>query len=232
MATQRDIVSRVRGLEKLLSSDASITDRVILKELKSKALYFIKQQLDKRKLWVTSTIFTNIPCIEMVEVPTADCCQYVSDQTIARSKFRLPKIAEGAYRLAVQGVFSVDNGLKIKEITLSSYINILRLGLPTKDVYYWFYDRYLYISSPYVKVSNIWALFEEDIPNNLLYPNCPCPNQRSINPCANPLDQEFVCPGFLENAVVEETAKILMQTYFRVPVDHTSDNKDDQVNKT
>lgn len=231
MATQRDIVSRVRGLEKLINSDNSITDRVILKELKSKALYFIKQQIDKRRLWTTWTIFSNIPCIEMVEVPTANCCDYVSDQTIARSKHRLPKIAEGAYTLLIQGVFSADNGLKLKEITLSRYINILKLRLPTKDIYYWIYDGYLYISSPYVKLANMWACFEEDIPDILLYPDCPCPNQRVKNPCENPLDLEFKCPGFLEDAVVKDTLDVLMKTYFRVPVDHTSDNKDDQVNK-
>jgi hypothetical protein len=231
MATQRDMISRVRGLEKLLSSDASITDRVILKELRSKSLYLIKQQVDKRKLWRTSTIFSEIPCIQMIQVPTADCCNYVSDQTIARSKFRLPKIAEGAYGLLVQGVFSADSSQKLKETTLSSYINILKLGLPTKDIYYWFYDMYLYISSPYVKLANIWALFEEDIPDRLLYPDCDCPNQKIRNPCANPLDNEFKCPGFLEDAIVKDTLDILMKTYFKVDDDKTSDNKDDQVSK-
>lgn len=232
MATVRDMVSRVRSLEKLLSSDASITDRVIMRELKSKAIYLIKQQVDKRKLWPTSTIFTQIPCVEMIVVSTADCCDYVSDQKISRSKHQFPKLAEGAYGLLIQGVFSVDSGLKLKEITLSRYINILKLGLPTKDTYFWFYDRYLYISSPYVKLANVWCYPEEDVPKSLLYPDCPCPDQKIPDPCANPLDLEFKCPGFLEDAVVKDTLDTLMKTYFRVPVDQTSDNKDDQTNKT
>lgn len=231
MSSQRDMVSRVRSLEKLISSDSSITDRVILKELRSKALYFIKQQVDKRKLWRTSTIFTNIPCVEMIEVPSSDCCDYVSDQYFSRSKYKLPKIAEGAYGLLIQGVFAADNNKKLKETTLSSFINILRLGLPTKDIYFWVYDHYLYVSSPYVRLANIWACFEEDIPDKLAYPDCPCPNQAVKNPCKSPLDLEFKCPGFLEDAVVKDTLEVLMKTYFRVPVDHTSDNKDDQVNK-
>lgn len=230
MSTGREMVSRVRSLEKLLSSDASITDRVILRELRSKAIKFIKQQVDKRRLWESSSIFTNIPCVEMVEVPTADCCDYVSDQTIARSRFRLPKISDASFGLLVHGVFSVDNSRLIKEVTLSRYINLLKIGLPTKDTYYWFYDRYLYISSPYVKVINIWAYFEEDVSDELLYPDCPCPNQKKKDPCLNPLDLEFKCPGFLEDVVVDESLKILMETYFRVRVDQTSDNKDDQVN--
>jgi hypothetical protein len=47
----------------------------------------------------------------------------------------------------------------------------------------------------------------------------------------NPLDLEFKCPGYLEDVVVKDTLQILLQTYYRIPVDHTSDNKDDQVNK-
>lgn len=231
MSTVRQVISRVRGLEKLISSDASITDRVIMRELKSTAIKFIKQQIDKRKLWQTSTIFTNIPCIEMEEVSTADCCDFASSQLVGRSRFQLPKISEGIYGLLIQGVFSVDSSRKLKEITLARFINIQKLGLPTKDIYFWFYNKYLFVSSPYVKVVSIWAYFEEDIPDVLLYPDCPCPNQKVKNPCENPLDLEFKCPGYLEDPVVKETAKILMETYFRVPVDHTSDNKDDQVNK-
>lgn len=231
MSTGREMVSRVRSLEKMVDSDAAITDRVIFRELKSKAIYFIKQQADKRRLWQTSTIFTNIPCLEMMQVPTSDCCDYVSDQRISRSRFQLPKISEGIYGLLVHGVFSVDNGKRLKEVTLSRYINLLRIGLPVKDVYYWFYDRYLYISSPYVRVASIWAYFEEDVPDNLMYPECDCPNRGKRDPCKNPLDDEFKCPGFLEDVVVKDTLKTLMETYFRVPNDHTSDNKDDQTNK-
>lgn len=231
MATVRQMISRVRSLNKMLNSDNTVTDRVVSTELRSKATFYIRRETDKRKLWNTATIFTNIPCVEMVQVPTADCCDYVSDQFVARSKFRLPKISDGIYGLLIHGVFSVDSSRRLKEITLSRYINLLKLGLPTNDIYYWIYDRYLFISSPKVEVASIWAYFEEDIPDNLLYPNCPCTNQDKPNPCMNPLDLEFKCPGYLEDVVVKDTLQVLLQTYYRIPVDQTSDNKDDQVNK-
>jgi hypothetical protein len=230
MSTVRDNISRVRSLEKLLSADNSITDRVIMRELKSKAIFYIRRETDKRRLWQTSTIFSNIPCLEMKEVPMAECCEYVSNCTISRSKHKLPKISEGIFGLLVHGVFSVDGGKKLKETTISRYANLLKLGLPN-DVYYWFYNQYLYVSAPSVKLINIWAYFEEDIADDLLYPPCPCANAPKKNPCLNPLDLEFKCPGYLEDVVVKDTVKTLMETYFRVAVDHTSDSKDDQVNK-
>lgn len=230
MSTLRQNVSRVRSLDKMLNADNTVTDRTIASELKSKATFYIRRETDRRKLWNTSTIFTNIPCVEMIQVPTSECCDYTSDQFVARSKYRLPKISDGVYGLLIQGVFSVDNSRKLKEITISRYINLLKLGLPNQDVYYWVYDRYLYISSPRVEVASIWAYFEEDIPANLLYPTCPCPGEKP-NPCINPLDLEFKCPGYLEDVVVKDVLQTLLATYYKVPVDHNADNKDDQVNK-
>ena len=232
MPTNRHMVSRVRSLDKMISGDSSITDRVVLAELKSNATTFIKQWLDRRRGWETSTIFSNIPCIEMIEVPASDCCDYVSDTTFARSKYQLPKISDGTLGLAIQGVFSVDGGIRIKETTISRYINSLRLPIKKKELFYWIYNRYIYCSSALIKLLNIWAYFEEDIDDRLLYPeDCNC-NNKKPDPCINPLDLEFKCPGFLEKPVVDATLKTLMETYYRVPVDQTSDNKDDQVNKT
>lgn len=230
MATVREIVSRVRSLDKLLNSDNTVTDRVIASELKSKATFYIRRETDRRKLWNTSTIFTNIPCIEMVKVPTSECCDYTSDQLVAKSRHKLPKISDGIYGLLIHGVFSTDSSRKLKEITLGRYINLLKLGLPGNDIYYWVYDRYLYISSPRVEIASIWAYFEEDISTELLYPECSCVGEKP-NPCINPLDLEFKCPGYLEDVVVKDVLQTLLATYYRVPVDHTSDNKDDQVNK-
>lgn len=230
MSTVREVISRVRSMEKLLSSDALITDRVIMRELKSKAVYYIKQQTDKRRLWQSSTIFTNIPCLEMKPIPIADCCDYVSDEEISRSHHRLPKISEGIFGLLIHGVFSIEGRKRFKEVSLSRYINLLRIGLPVKELYYWIYDKYLYVSSPQPRVINIWAYFEEDIPDDILYPECPCPGAIP-KPCKNPLDDEFKCPGYLEDVVVKDTLKTLMDTYFRIPVDHNSDNRDEQTNK-
>ena len=229
MSTNRDMVSRVRSTHKLLG-DASITDRAILAELNSMARTLIKQQTDKRKLWTTSTIFTPIPCLEMVEVPLAECCDYVSDTTISRSKHRLPKMGEGNYGLLIQGVFSVEGGRKINESTAARFSNILKLGLKTKSIYYWVQDGFVYVSSPMVKLIKVIAYFEEDVPEDILNPECNCLSKKD-DICKNPLDREFKCPGTLETTVVTGVSNFLLQTYFRIMNDQTSDAKDDQTNK-
>lgn len=131
MATGRKLVSDVRGMHKLLSSDNLITDRVILSEIRNNSLMLIKRETNLRKLWATDTLFTTIPCLEMVEVPISECCNYVDECTIARTKHKLPRISEGNYQYVIQGVYSINamggKGKKIKEITVNRYINLLKL---------------------------------------------------------------------------------------------------------
>lgn len=231
MSTVREVVSRVRSMDKLISSDNSITDRAIMRELKSKAIFYIKRDTDRRRLWSSSTIFTNIPCLEMEPVSIAECCDYRSDVMVSRSKQIVPSISEGIFGLLIHGVFSPDLSRKIKEVNIPRYINLLKLGLHTTDVYYWFYDRRIYVSSPEVKLLNLWAYFEEDVPDEVMYPDCECSGKGKKNPCQNPLDLEFKCPGYLIDVVVKDTLDTLLKTYFRLQVDHSSDDKDDQVNK-
>ena len=87
MSTLRKLVSDIRGTHRILSTDSMITDRVIASEIRNASLLLIKRETNLRKLWSTDSIFTTIPCLEMVEVPISECYDYVDDCNIARSKF-------------------------------------------------------------------------------------------------------------------------------------------------
>jgi len=233
MATLRKLVSDVRSMHKMLSTDSLITDRVIASEIKLNALMLIKRETNLRKLWATSTIFTTIPCLEMVEVPISDCCDYVDECTVARSKYKLPRISEGNYQYVIQGVYSINamggKGKKLKEITINRYINLLKLPIIKKEEYYWIVDGYLYVSNPLLQAIRIAALFEEDIPNEMLYPECDCGKDYSIEDlCKNPLDKEFALPGYLEKQVLSLVSQNLLATYFRIKTDMTDDGIDGQ----
>lgn len=234
MSTLRKLVSDVRSTHKLLSSDNLITDRVIASEIKNNSLLLIKRETNLRKLWATSTLFTTIPCLEMVEVPISECCDYVDPCSVARSKFKLPRISEGNYQYLIQGVYSINamggSGKKLKEITINRYVNLLKLPIIKKEAYYWIINDYLYVSDPLLQAIRIAALFEEDVPNELLYPEKGCGdcNPTDEEWCKNPLDKEFFLPGYLEKQVLELTSQKLLTTYFRFKSDITEDNVDGQ----
>jgi len=234
MATLRKLVSDVRSMHKLLSTDNMITDRVIASEIRNNSLLLIKRETNLRKLWATDTLFTTIPCLELCEVPISECCDYIDECAVARTVFKLPRISEGNYQYIIQGVYSINamggNGTKIKEISVNRYLNLLKLPVVKKQSYFWISNGYLYLSNPSLQAVRFVALFEEDIPNEILYPACGCgtPQVTDEEWCKNPLDKEFALPGYLKKQVLKLTSQTLLESYFRIKSDITQDNIDGQ----
>jgi hypothetical protein len=233
MATLRKLVSDVRSTHKILSTDALITDRAIASEVRNNALMLIKRETNLRKLWASDTLFTTIPCLEMVEVPISECCEYDDPHTVARSKYKLPRISEGNYQYVIQGVYSINamggKGKKLKEITVNRYLNILKLRIIKKESYFWISNGYLYVSNPLLKSIRLAALFEEDIPNEIMYPDCDCGTNYSTDDlCKNPLDKEYSLPGYLEQQVLAMTSQKLLSTYFQIKTDMSNEGIDGQ----
>ena len=234
MSTLRKLVSDVRSMHKLLSTDALITDRAIASEVKNNSILLIKRETNLRKLWATSTLFTTIPCLEMMEVPISECCDYQDPCTIARTRFKIPRISEGNYQYLIQGVYSINAmggiGTKLKEITINRYTNLLKLPIIKKEQYYWIMNDYLYINNPMLKAIRLSACFEQDVPNEVMYPETGC---GSCNPtdeewCMNPLDKPYSLPGYLEKQVLDLTSQKLLSTYFQLKTDITDDGLDGQ----
>lgn len=225
--TNREFVSQVRSTHKLLSGDHVINDRTILREGKQVTLLLIKRETDKRKLWASPNLFTPLPCIPMKTVPLAECCEYKSDCMVARSVDPLPTIAEGIYGLMIQGVSSLDNKEFFKETSPKRYANILKLKLPNKDLFYWIYNDYLYVTNEKTKTVNLSLYPEGDVPMELLYPedDCDC-KQTASGPCHSYMDEPFRCPGYMLKAVTDMVSKKLLETYHRLSTDNSSDNSE------
>ena len=233
MATGRQLVSNVRSMHKLISTDASITDRAILSEIRSNSELLIKRETNLRKLWATDSIFTTIPCLEMIEVPLSECCGYVDPCTIARTKYKIPDLAEGNYQYVIQGVYSINalggHGTKLKELTVNRYMNLLKLGTRKKEVYFMVVNGYLYVTNPDIETIRITAYFTNDIPNEIIFSDCCCGDNYDLEElCKNPLDKQFPLPGYLKKQVLELTSQKLLSTYFSLKTDMSAEGIDGQ----
>lgn len=226
--TRRDMVSQIRSLNKLLSTDILLSDRFLDREAFSTALVFIKQEVSKRRLMQSPNLYTMLSCLKMEKAPIGECCEYTSPYFIARSVEVLPKIAEGIFGLLVNSCVSIDNLNSFKEGTPRRFANALKLKSPADINMFWIMNSRLYVSNGNIEAINFSAMFEEDVPNSLLCPqDCDCKPHGDCDPCLNPLDQPFRCPGYLEDAVKKEVAKKLLTVFFGISEDITSDNKND-----
>jgi len=233
MSTMRSLVSDVRSTHKLLSTDSMITDRAIASEINNNNLLLSKRETNLRKLWATDTLFTTIPCLEMIEVPISECCEYADPCTISRTKLKIPKIAEGNYQYVIQGVYSINamsgKGKKLKEITVNRYMNLLKLPIIKKEDYFWISNDYLYVTNPDIQAIRLVAMFETMPTNDFLYPDCCCGvDVTNENFCMNPLDREYGIPGYLKTQVLDLTSKKLLGTYFNIKSDMSDNGIDGQ----
>jgi len=143
-------------------------------------------------------------------------------------------MSEGNYQYVIQGVYSINvmggKGKKLKEISINRYLNLLRLPVIKKEEYFWISDGYLYVTNPYVQAIRLVAFFEEDVPNDILYPECGCGDTAYTQDelCKNPLDKEFALPGYLEKQVLDLTSQKLLQTYFNLKTDISQEGLDGQ----
>lgn len=223
MATVKSMVSKVRSMFKINSSDTYISDRAIADELKTTAKELIKRETDKRKLFGTDNIFTELSCIKMKPVPITECCDYKSDCLIARSVEKLPRIGENIYGFLIQGVFSLDNKTKFNYMDPNRYVGILKL-YPNKvnDMkVFWLKNGYLYANDSMLEDLNMFAFLEDDY--DKLKHSCGCESEECPD---NPLDLEFKCPGYLEPAVLRIVRDTMLKTYKNSAEDTHEDDKD------
>lgn len=225
MSSARQMISSVRSEHKLLSADALLSDRAILAELKRSSRKLIKQQSDKRRLWQTDSIFTTLNCLELIEVPLSECCEYTSYQKLSRSKHKLPRIGEGIFQYLIKSVMNIDGTKKLEEVSPERYINLLKLKIRKNTTYYWIMNGYIYTTNSELKALRLTAFFEEDVPSYIKYPKCDACKGQDIVDCTNPYDEEFKAPGFLEKDIVDMTSQKLLGTYHKLQEDFSSDNQ-------
>jgi hypothetical protein len=131
-------------------------------------------------------------------------------------------------------VYSINamggTGTKLKEITINRYTNLIKLPVIKNQEYYWILNDYLYISNPMLQAIRLAACFEQEVPNEVMYPESGCGGCGPTNEdwCMNPLDKPFSLPGYLEKQVLDLVSQKLLSTYFQLKTDITDDGLDGQ----
>lgn len=222
MSTYRSIVSKIRGMFKLMNTDNLINDRIIMEEVRATNIDLVVRDLQRRTSWNSPNLFTPIPCIQMEEYPLYKCCNIQSECMIARSVKPLPPIVDTKYNLVVQGVWSLDKKYRFDESgNPDRYANYLKLYPNGKKKFYWIQDNYLYITDSNIEKATLSAFFTHPI-DPAQYS---CDTSEKKCP-TNPLDMEFKTLPKLEDSVTRMVYEKLLSTYKQSIQDTDQNNLD------
>ena len=223
--TQREFYSDISSMIKAENLTDWISPRFVIHEAKSIVGDYLKKDHDAKKhLARLSEGWFTLPCVKLTEVPVSTCTDVDANlcQKLMKSINRLPDTYSYSYGDIIKSVGSVNMSNFYDPVTPRQWNSIQKREYVNKNKYYYFFrDGYLFIPIPnksvlavedviveaYFKDQYECYLFNNEV-DNCQY--CP-PTQN--NDCAKPLDFEFVCPYYLENAVKNELNQKLAKIF-------------------
>jgi len=205
-----ELISHITTSNKWVSTDADITPRFIFNLIRTKLSVLMSQQVNRRRLTNSDSIFYTEECLELCKVAATECGVSTCN-TVRRSVEKLPKLEEGIYSYTIQGVYNIENNEEIKPTTNREIINRSKLRYKSVDLFYLIKDQYLYIMDENIEAVNIYY-FTTDI-------------MKQLKGCQSAYSLDFKFPGFLEDAMYNMVYSEL-QVYHNSRKDKTQDNDD------
>lgn len=208
--------------------DSYISPKFIYSETINIISDFLKKDHEaKRKLQKLSQGWSEIKCLNLVEVDVVECAELDIRmcEKLMRSKNRLPDTFSYSFGNIIKHVASINFSSFYDPVTPRQWNAIQKREFRDPNKYYYFFiDGYIYIPVPKKQVINVEALrvdayfiskYEVDV-FNLTNSECiDCQN----NKCLSPLDYELVCPGYLLNDVKKELLNRLGSLFLKVQLD-------------
>jgi hypothetical protein len=162
-----DATSRVRNVLKAVKEDPFMTDRFLYSMIMKYAKLLIAREDSKGNMKQYTSMFSVIPCIELIEVDKIEaCCLGVrTGCTFRRSKDKLPEFVDGGKGPIIRSVTTIDQSQRLEETYPSTYANITNMSnfKYHKSKHFWYLDGYIYIPDVDWEGVRMEALFDEDV---------------------------------------------------------------------
>lgn len=165
--TIREVVSQVRGIYKIESEDAFVTDRFLYSLFKKYADVLLRRKQNEGKIMNNDSLFQWLNVVPLIEVDKieAECVNVKTGCTYMRTKEKLPKMVSFDNGPVIKLVMSLDTSENVERTT------VLEFHRMTKSVnfkynkakYYWFNKGYFYFPNVMWSTVTVQALFEESV---------------------------------------------------------------------
>lgn len=206
-----EFISRVVNGLNAVNKDSRISKRYILHVGTNIVKDFVAKHFQNGKLLKDLDLVTYIDCFPMVKHDTIKCdiVEFKRCKKLMKSECKLPELFGSEMGNSIIAVYSLDESVELKPITLSQYRR--NQDRRQSDVlYYYEKDGYLYIPDSDVKRVglSVLSLFPEDA-------DCGCEEK---DECQDIYDTKFVVPAkFIDNVVKATIQEIAFKK--QIPVD-------------
>ena len=219
MSTSRkDVISRLRNSIKEVSSDSKYTNRYLWNVFWTNSKLLLKQESDRNRLYNQSDIWQTVN-VQMDKASPLLCgIKLPMDCIIYRSRFKVPKIAEGNFGRIYRFISTPDLSQQLVLVTPYQYQN--KQTKYNQEKYVYFHDGYLW--APNSKWPNIIisALFEEDIPKEFK-----CDEEVTTGDCGSLLHLTCSLPEYLIQPAIQMSLQELGASK-AVPADNLPNSND------
>ena len=235
--TVRDFLTDISNSLKSVSLDSFIAPKWIYLKAQSIISDFIKKDNSSNKLlYKLSTGWSQLSCIDMIEVPVTSCdIDVFLCQKLMRSKHKIPDIYQTKFGPLIKEVSTIDYSKSYDPIFSPRLWKNTQLREFKSKKYYFFIDGYLYIPIPKGDNSNPEKITAQIYPKNLkdvdvfnAYKECQSCKKAPVI-CKSILDYDMVVPDYLESDVKKETLNQILQSYGRVTPDELPNLNKNQI---
>lgn len=196
MSTSRkDVISRLRNSIKEVSSDSKYTNRYLWNVFWTNSKLLLKQESDRNRLYNQSDIWQTIKVQMDKSSPLLCGIKLPMDCVIYRSRFKVPKIAEGNFGRIYRFISTPDLSQQFVLVTPYQYQN--KQTKYNQEKYVYFHDGYLWSNSKWPLVI-ISALFEEDVPKEFK-----CDEEVTTGDCGSLLHLTCSLPDYLIQPAIQ-----------------------------
>lgn len=228
MSTIAEFISNVNISLNALPVDSKIPNKYVFNMGRNVVADFLKKESESRRITTASEGWSEIDCVEMIEVPVMECggVDVYLCEKMMRSKYQLPDTFTGYNGNIIKHVASVNFGQIYEPLRgIRIWNDVQKREVKKKNQkYYVFINQHLYIPIPKGEQSapeqiRIEAYFKNkwEVAG---YKSLGC---KKCEECISVLNSDFVCPEFLLNAVTKETITIIMNKY-KIQQDNRVDN--------
>lgn len=228
MSTIAEFISNVNVTLNTLPVDSKIPNKYIYNIGLAVTSDFLKKDSESRRITTISEGWSEIDCVEMIEVPLMECGGVDVNlcSKMMRSKYQLPDTFTGYNGNLIKHVASVNFGQIYEPLRgIRIWNDVQKRETKKKNQkYYVFINQHLYIPIPKGEESSpeqmrIEAYFKRKWEVDQ-YKSLGC---KTCKDCISVLNSEFICPEYLFYAIVKETVSIIF-TKFKIPSDNRIDS--------